>query len=274
MSFRLVAGESGDIVVREWGDAASTRPPVLFLHPLNMQALVWADLIAHLDPGRRYLAMDLRGHGTSTEAGPFGLRHWADDCLRVLDASDITRTHLVGGSMGGVLAPYLGAVAADRVISTTSMGSGLAPADSAQSAALGDIETLRTRGARAWFREVIPGVSLSASAPIELVHRALLLSNANSPEVILGVIKGRLADSGRATIESAPHAPALVLVGEEDPALAPGGPAELAAELGTELIVLPGSGHLPMLEVPHAVAALIDAHLTAHDAVGSPGGAP
>jgi 3-oxoadipate enol-lactonase len=272
VTFRIVGGESGELIVREWGNARSNKPPAVFLHPLNMQALVWRRLVAHLDPDRRYVAMDLRGHGTSTEAGPFGLQHWAKDCLSVLDASGIARAHLVGGSMGGVLAAYVGVAFADRVISTTSLGSGLPAADAPAPAAIGDLETLRARGARAWFREIVPGVSLSPSAPAELVHEALLLSNANTPATILAVLEGRLGDSGRAMIASGPTAPALVLVGEDDPARAAGGPSALASALGADLIVLAGSGHLPMLEVPQAVAEHIDAHLTTHDPADISGG--
>jgi pimeloyl-ACP methyl ester carboxylesterase len=262
MTFRMVPGDAGGLVVREWGVQDADRPPALFLHPLNLQGLVWQRLVQELDPSRRYIALDLRGHGTSTPQGPFGLEYWARDCLAVLDASGISRAHLVGGSMGGVLAPYIASIAPVRVISTTSMGSGFPPADDAAGLArLWDLETLEKQGARAWFREIVPGISLAPAAPDELVHLTLLLSNANSPEVIAEIMASRAADDGRSVIEANPSRSALVVAGDQDPAYLNGRVSALAEVLGTPVEVIAGSGHLPMLETPSALGALIESHL-------------
>ena len=100
---RVVAGDGTSIAY----DATGRRdgPPVLLLQGLGVDARAWA--LQRVALGRRYrlLAVDNRGVGGSADAPrPYALEQMADDAVRVLDAEGITAAHVVGASMGGVLA--------------------------------------------------------------------------------------------------------------------------------------------------------------------------
>ena len=72
--------------------------------------------------GRRHrcVAPDNRGTGGSdVPDGPYDLLRMAEDAIEVLDAEGIDRAHVVGASMGGVLAQIIGVLHPERVISLT-----------------------------------------------------------------------------------------------------------------------------------------------------------
>src|SRR3546814_7877080 len=69
--------------------------------------------------------MDLRGHGTSSpSAGDYSLAELAADVLNVMDNLAFARVHLVGTSVGSMVAQYLGATAGHRLISLTLVAAG------------------------------------------------------------------------------------------------------------------------------------------------------
>ena len=72
--------------------------------------------------GRRHrcIAPDNRGTGHSdAPPGPYDLVRMADDAIAVLDAEGIERAHIVGASMGGVIAQIIGVMHPERVRSLT-----------------------------------------------------------------------------------------------------------------------------------------------------------
>jgi pimeloyl-ACP methyl ester carboxylesterase len=76
--------------------------PVLFLHGLGLDKSVWDDAATALAPRFDTVRLDLRGHGASSlPEGPYA-HH--DDVVRVLDALELPRAHLVGHSLGGGVA--------------------------------------------------------------------------------------------------------------------------------------------------------------------------
>lgn len=102
--------------VLDWG--TSGRSAVLFLHGTALTAHAW-DLVAlALRADHHCLAIDLRGHGDS-EWSPtldYGVATHARDIVGLLDAGVVpTPCHLVGMSLGGVIALTTAALAPDRV---------------------------------------------------------------------------------------------------------------------------------------------------------------
>lgn len=88
------------------GDGAET---VLFLHGLTAISEAWDPTVSHLPPGRRYVALDQRGHGRSPkpESG-YGPGAYVRDALQVI--AGIGRpVHVAGHSMGARIALLLAA---------------------------------------------------------------------------------------------------------------------------------------------------------------------
>lgn len=79
--------------------------PVLFLPGLGAGAESWTPLLPHLEPAHRCLLVDNRGSGRSpAAAGRFGVADMADDACAVLDSAGVDRAHVVGNSLGGMIA--------------------------------------------------------------------------------------------------------------------------------------------------------------------------
>ena len=102
----------------DWG--TDGRPPVVFLHGTALTAHTW-DLVAlSLRADYHCVAVDLRGHGDS-EWSPtldYGVARHAQDVLRLLDSGVVpTPCHLVGMSIGGVVALTCAALAPEQVSS-------------------------------------------------------------------------------------------------------------------------------------------------------------
>jgi pimeloyl-ACP methyl ester carboxylesterase len=134
--------ENADIFYETFGDAADQ--PVLLIAGLGGQLLTWETEFCTLlaDTGTRVIRFDNRDVGLSTMfddaeldlsmalnealAGraievPYTLADMAGDAVGLMDHLEIERAHLVGVSMGGMIAQTLAAEHPDRVASLTSI---------------------------------------------------------------------------------------------------------------------------------------------------------
>ena len=115
----MVAGEGGDrIHFLDWGGpSGATAPGAVAIHGLGQTAWIWTPVARRLGGprgARRFVAMDLRGHGLSdapTEDGAYDLDALASDVVAVADGSGL----LDGPGHGIVLAGHgFGAIVAAR----------------------------------------------------------------------------------------------------------------------------------------------------------------
>lgn len=127
------------------GDLAEDRPTVLLISGLGLQLVAWpADLVDGLvNAGYRVVSFDNRDVGLSTKLDdkgvpnllwatvkhqlglqirpPYTLKDMARDALGVLDALGIRQAHVMGMSMGGMIAQRVALMAPKRVLSLTSL---------------------------------------------------------------------------------------------------------------------------------------------------------
>ena len=90
--------------------------PLLLIQGLGADRRGWA--FQRFALGRRYrlYLVDNRGAGGSDKPqGPYDLEQMAEEALAVLDAEGVERAHVMGASMGGVLAQILAVRHPDRV---------------------------------------------------------------------------------------------------------------------------------------------------------------
>jgi pimeloyl-ACP methyl ester carboxylesterase len=87
-----------DLAVWEWpGDG----PPLVFVHATGFHGRCWDEVIRRL-PGRRALAIDLRGHGRSAKPDPpYPWRNFGEDVAALARSLDLHGAVGVGHSMGG-----------------------------------------------------------------------------------------------------------------------------------------------------------------------------
>ncbi len=102
---------------------APGRTTVVLIHGLGGSGADWEPQVAALEPERRCLLPDLRGHGASprTNRRPRVADH-AHDVLRLLDAlGESGRVHLLGVSLGSMVALEIAASAPERVRSVAAL---------------------------------------------------------------------------------------------------------------------------------------------------------
>ena len=84
--------------------------PLLFVHGLGSSTRDWAEQVAHFKSDYRVLRLDFRGHGRSGRPpGPYHMAEFAREVAVLLRHLDATPAHVVGLSMGGMVALQLAA---------------------------------------------------------------------------------------------------------------------------------------------------------------------
>jgi pimeloyl-ACP methyl ester carboxylesterase len=95
---------------------AGSGPAVLFIQGVGVQGAGWQPQIAALTATHTCLWFDNRGMGRSQPVGaPLTVAQMAEDARAILDAAQIPTAHLVGHSLGGLIALQLALDARDRV---------------------------------------------------------------------------------------------------------------------------------------------------------------
>jgi 3-oxoadipate enol-lactonase len=99
------------VVLHRSGDGA----PLLLLHCLGVDRYFW-DFTGALAGEFHCLSFDLPGHGeTPVPAGAYGIDDLADLCADLLDRAGVSRAHVAGISLGGLIAQRLAAVRPEMV---------------------------------------------------------------------------------------------------------------------------------------------------------------
>ena len=243
------------LAVRLRQDGPADAPPVLLLHSLGTNLHVWDPVVPALAATFRVVRPDMRGHGgTTVTPGPYSIAQLGTDAFGVMQALGLARAHVVGLSIGGLVAQELAHKAPDRVASLVLMDTALSiPPRSLwhERAAL-----VREKGMQAIVEPVIarwvtPGAPPHLAAPL----REMLL--ATPPEGYAASAEAIAAAD--LTLQSRGiKAPTLVLVADQDEAT-PVASAEALRDAipGARLEIIPGAAHIPTAEQQAAVAGAL-----------------
>ena len=96
---------------------------VVFMHGIGGNRTNWHDQLPELGRHFRAASWDARGYGMSDDyEGPLDFHDFARDLNRVLDHFGARKAHLVGLSMGGLIAMDFNALFPERVATLTMLG--------------------------------------------------------------------------------------------------------------------------------------------------------
>ena len=252
--------------------------PIVLAHPVNTQAAVWAQMAPLLVGGggaSEVIAVDYRGHGRSSQFGPYGSRDYARDIDDVLTHLGTTSVHFMGGSIGGAVGVEFIALGGHESLSLTLIAAGLRlrmPPDVLKDA----IEGVRELGPEEWFREHGSGILGARSQP-GVAEEIVRLAGGRPAEVVVEIIRTTFdsddaTDTAQSLAGSLP--PTLIIAGEQDPTCPPAMAESIAGLFSTTPVILPGIGHLPSLEAPTEVADLVLPFITAVQRGDIPGPTP
>jgi pimeloyl-ACP methyl ester carboxylesterase len=263
----IVAG-GATLVGDRWSGAGAT---IVLLHAGVCDRRCWREVGARLGAaGRDVVAYDRRGFGDVSPAeGPF--RH-VDDLLAVLDAvSPTAPVWLVGSSMGGQVALDAALEAPERIAGLVLLAPAISgdpePDEDAYNAATdglaGAIDAAWTAGEdeecnrlelRLWLDGPAEPEGRVSGPPRELALEMNRIVIANDRIAVADGASGLDAASRVQEIAM----PAIVACGELDVPIQIRRSVELADALANATYrSLPGRAHLPYLEAPDEIAALI-----------------
>lgn len=94
----------GQPVFWEVFDGPSDTAPLLLIPGLTASTRTFPTVVASATRRHRVIALDPRGGGHTPARGPFTLADVADDAAAVLDAAGAPTAHVLGISMGGMIA--------------------------------------------------------------------------------------------------------------------------------------------------------------------------
>jgi 3-oxoadipate enol-lactonase len=251
----IVTSDGVRIAYDVWGQRDGT--PVLLIQGLGMNARGWALQRGAFGRRHRCIAVDNRGTGHSDAPdGPYDLVRMASDAVEVLDAAGIERAHVVGASMGGVIAQIIGVLHPDRVQSLVLACTACRHhkwrrellAEWAELVTAHGMQAMTDDGMR-WL--IGPRLQRRFGVFMNVLARVLVQTK---PAAFAAQVEAILAmpDDMRNELHTI-AAPTLVITGSQD-TLTPLGDAEEMAELisGSRLYVLRGAAHGLMAEAPNA----------------------
>lgn len=264
--------------LRAWvlGDGA----PVLLIQGVGVGGACWTPQVEALHGAYRCIFFDNRGFGASQPAGDaITADVMADDALALLDAEGWPDAHIVGHSMGGLLALLLARRAPQRVRSLAllcTFADGAIPTRFAPwMLALGLKSLIGSRQSqrRAFLDLVVSPADLGDADPDALAARFGELFGrdlADRPPIILRQLRAiRGVDAGPFLGEL--RAPTLVVSGGLD-RLAPGaaGKALAAGIPGARYIELPTASHALTITQAATINPLLREHFEAADRTRGP----
>jgi len=242
---------------------------VLWLQGLNAPAAAWSVQLAHFSRTHRCIAPDARGVGKSdAPPGPYTTGQIADDALRVLDACEVERAHVVGLSLGGGAAQELALAHPGRVRSLALLASFARQAPRSRALleswrALYPVAAQSAPLRAAWEKQAYAWLFSEAYWRNEAAVRAALRFAGSQPfqsvQGFAGQIDAALAHDSASRLPGL-RVPTLVAHGSLDQ-LAPAAGAEEMARLipGAQLLLLAEVGHAVNLEGQRAVNAALRA---------------
>jgi poly(3-hydroxyoctanoate) depolymerase len=246
-----------------------TGRPLLLLMGIGANLELWAPFEDALDPRAvQTVTLDAPGTGDSTAYRfPRRMPGLAHTIERTLDALGYDRVDVLGVSFGGVLAQQLAHQAPGRVrrlvLAATGPGLGGVPASPRVLLALA---TPRRYHQPDYFRRIAGQVYGGAARrdPDAVLHGTL--ARFTHPPTLPGYLAQLYAIAGWTSLPwlyRLPQ-PTLVMAGDDDPVV-PLANGRILARLipNARLHVVPGGGHLFLLDEPAATAAAVTAFVAA-----------
>jgi pimeloyl-ACP methyl ester carboxylesterase len=237
-------------------------PAVVLLHGAGFDHSTWAlhsRWFAH--HGFSVLAPDLPGHGRSKGRPLPTIADMADWTAALLDAAGATKARLIGHSMGSLIAIETSARHPDKVSGLSLVGTAatMTVAPDLLNAALAN-ETAAIDMVSIWglgFRSELGG---SLAPGLWMHHGAQRVLERTAPGVLHSDLAACNAYQNALAAAASVKVPTTVILGERDmmtPAKA--GKTLAAAIPNARTIVLPGAGHMMMVEQPDELLAALRA---------------
>jgi pimeloyl-ACP methyl ester carboxylesterase len=252
-------------------ERSGSGPPLLLIMGMSGTSRHWGEpFLDALRPEFELITYDHRGVGASSRLeGAITISEMADDAVGLLDALELDSAHVLGISMGGMVAQELALAHPERV-RTLALGCTYCGGESSVATppeVLRRLTETMMSGDRQLALRTAFEINVSAAAAEDADMYARFQAAAAERQVAIPVIMAQLqaclahdTDARLALLEM----PTLVVHGTEDQLLPVENGRRIASLVpGARLEIFDGVGHLFFWERPQASAELIRSHATA-----------
>jgi 3-oxoadipate enol-lactonase len=249
-------------------ERGGSGPPLLAIMGMSGTSLHWGE--PFLELLRRdfdVIVYDHRGVGASTHLdGPVTIAQMAEDAAGLLDALEIDSAHVLGISMGGMIAQELAIAHPERVRTLTlgctycgGPGSEQGPPEVMQRLGEAMLSGDRARALRAgWEANVSPAVAADEDSWTRFL--AIAERRSVAVRVVMAQLQACMAHDTSDRL-SRLQMPTLVIHGTADEMLPVGNGRLIHSVIpGSRLEILDGVGHMFWWEQPERAAELIRSH--------------
>jgi pimeloyl-ACP methyl ester carboxylesterase len=246
-------------------DGPREAPPLLLIHGTGAAGACWSPMIPALSAHHHVIRVDLSGCGQSPPARSYDVPGQARRVAAVLDGLGVGRVTVVGHSSGGYVATALaeqrpGLVRSVALISTGPSMDAFLPQPLILRVLLGPPlgRLLWSMRSDAWIRS---GINATAARPVDLTEEMIAGVRGVTYRTFRKVLRENIAYLTERTVArrlAALDLPVLVVFGAAEPRWDPNLSArEYEAVPNARIELLPGVGHLPILEAPEATGKLV-----------------
>ncbi|HEY47413.1 MAG: alpha/beta hydrolase [Anaerolineae bacterium SM23_ 63] len=278
-----------EIVFDTFGDPSGS--PILLIMGIGCQMIDWRDDFCERLASRGYwvIRYDNRDVGLSTKLddsgvpnmmqmliassggetleSPYTLKHMADDAVGLLDALKIEKAHVVGVSMGGMIAQSMAIHHPARLASLISIMSSTGEPDLPPPTpeALAVLTTPAPADREGYIESsienwrVLSGPKFPPDEKLTREHAGLKFDRGIHPAGIARQMAAILASGGRREALKSVTTPTLVIHGDADPLVPVEGGVDTADAISeAKLIIVEGMGHyLPIELWPQLIDAIV-----------------
>jgi pimeloyl-ACP methyl ester carboxylesterase len=231
---------------------------VLCIHGLGATSNFYTPTCYALAGRYRLVRPDLPGLGRSPTRDGLSIALFAQAMVRVVRALGLDRVHVIGHSLGSVIAQHLALQEPKLVRSLALLGPLQAPPEPARQALRARAQKVRAEGMAEIADQVLQATTSADTRNNQSVAAALVreLLMRQDPE---GYAQSCEALAAAEPAEIAHIAcPTLLVTGEEDPIGTPSGTRMMAERIpGARVVILPRAGHWTTLERPAECAVAL-----------------
>ncbi len=245
-----------------WNEAGS-GDPLLLIMGLSYTSDMWHRTVPAMSRRYRTIFFDNRGVGKSdVPPGPYPIAQMAADAAAVLDDAGVERAHILGASMGGMIAQEFALTYPHRVKGLV-LGCTACGGPHSIPAAPEVIQTLMARammGPEEGAEAMVPFI-YDPATPRSRIEEDLAIRRRTYPTAAgyMAQVQGIMAWTCFDRLDQI-DAPTLIIHGEHDRLVPPQNARILAEHIpGSRLVMLAHSSHIFMTDEPEAShAAVLD----------------
>ena len=243
-------------------------PAIIFIHGIGARKTSWNNVTQHLKDRFTCISYDLRGHGESPKGGfPYSLEALVNDLEALRKEINISKVHLVGHSLGGMIGPAYALSFPDNVLSISILSSAAFRTPDDKNKVNSVVQSMKDKGidqvlstlTDRWFTD-----EFIKNRSFDVEKRLKQVLDTDS-EVFLEVFR-IYAETEMSPWLNQIHHPSLVLTGERDGGCNPRLNKLIAASLNdSKLVILEKYKHSLLIEAPTLVGEHLRGFLTSRE---------